>query len=184
MLRAVLAAMGLGFGALVYSGAEKVPAAIELPAQPQAQTFEDIALPMIARFEGKRNKAYQDVVGVWTICYGQTRGVSPGDFKTDAECEAQLRNEVQEYREGMHAYFTPETMAGRLPVTRDAAYTSLAFNVGIAGAGKSTATKRLNAGDIAGGCEAIGWWNKAGGRVIRGLVLRRTEEVNLCLLDS
>jgi GH24 family phage-related lysozyme (muramidase) len=54
-------------------------------------------------------------------------------------------------------------------------------NVGIAGAGKSTATRRLNAGDIAGGCQALTWWNKAGGRVVRGLVNRRAEEFALCM---
>jgi GH24 family phage-related lysozyme (muramidase) len=76
---------------------------------------------------------------------------------------------------------SPTTIDRRLPATRDAAYTSTAFNCGVAAIGKSTATRRLNAGNIAGGCEALTWWNKAGGRVIRGLLERRKREQALCM---
>lgn len=143
--------------------------------------FARVAVPLVAKWEGKRNNSYRDIVGVWTICYGHTRTAGPGQYKTDAECEALLRNELLEYREGLHGYFLPETLNSRLTPERDAAYTSLAFNVGIAGAGRSTATRRLNAGNIRGGCEALTWWNRAGGRIVRGLVNRRAEERALCL---
>lgn len=158
----------------------------EAPARPaSAQPTEvatlAVAVPLIAKWEGKRNAAYQDIVGVWTICYGHTRTARPGMVLSDAECEALLREEVAEYRIGLHGYFTDVTLQTRLTPQRDAAYTSLAFNVGIAGAGRSTATRRLNEGDIAGGCTAITWWNRAGGRVVRGLVNRRADEYALCM---
>lgn len=140
-----------------------------------------VALPVIAEFEGLRLDAYLDVVGVPTICYGSTSGVRLGQRKTKAECDAMLRREVAAYRLGWHAYLTADTIVLRLPPTRDAAYTSLAYNVGIRAAGRSTATRRLNAGDVPGGCTAIGWWNKAGGRVILGLSRRRGIEVDLCM---
>lgn len=143
--------------------------------------FLDVATPLIAKWEGKRNHAYRDIVGVPTICFGETRGVRMGDYKTDAECLDMLRRGLLEYRSGLHRYFSAETLTHRLTPERDAAYVSLAYNVGIAGAGKSTATRRLNAGDIRGGCEALTWWNRAGQRVVRGLVNRRAEERALCL---
>ncbi|MBZ9683192.1 lysozyme [Mesorhizobium sp. CO1-1-2] len=146
----------------------------------EASTLQ-IAVPFIAREEGKRNRAYRDAVGIWTICYGSIRGVVANMFKSDEECLALLRVEVAEHRSGLHRYFTPATIAARLPATRDAAYTSLAFNVGPAGAGKSTATHRLNAGDIAGGCRAITWFDHAGRRRLRGLFERRQREEALCL---
>jgi len=146
-----------------------------------AQAFLDEAYPLVAKWEGMRTGAYLDMVGVPTVCFGHTRGVKLSDRYTEAECAAMLRDELLEYRAGLHRYFTHDTRAKRLPPKRDAAFGSLAFNVGIAGAGKSTATRRLNAGDIAGGCEAITWWNKAGGRVVRGLVNRRAEEYALCM---
>lgn len=154
--------------------------------------FDAVAVPHVAQWEGENrckddpamHCAYLDRIAsppVWTVCFGETKGVTSGDRYTDRQCKEMLAREVREYRSGLHAYFTPDTKAQRLTAHRDAAYTSLAYNVGIAGAGKSTATRRLNAGDIAGGCEAIAWWNKSGQRVIRGLVNRRAEEVALCL---
>jgi GH24 family phage-related lysozyme (muramidase) len=146
----------------------------------EAETLQ-IAVPFIAKEEGKRNQAYLDAVGIPTICFGSTRGVKLGMVRTDAECLALLWIEVAEHRTGLHRYFTPVTIAARLPPTRDAAYTSTAFNVGVGGIGKSTATRRLNAGDIAGGCQALTWFDKAGGRVLRGLFERRKREKVLCM---
>ncbi|WP_428516258.1 lysozyme [Roseovarius sp.] len=155
------------------------------PAEPAKGTTEAatlaVAVPLIAKWEGLRTTAYRDIVGVWTVCYGETKGVRPGDTYTEAECRAMLAREVAEYRAGLHRYFTEATKQSRLTPERDAAYTSLAYNVGTRGAGKSTAVRRLNSGDIRGGCHAIGWWNKAGGRVVRGLVNRRQDEIALCL---
>lgn len=154
-----------------------------IPTQPADEDpFDEIAFRLIAKWEGKRNEAYRDIVGVWTICYGHTHTAAPGQYKSDAECKALLVKEIAEYRNKWLAYVNDEAKAYWLPATRKAAYTSLAFNVGSHGAGTSTATRRLNAGDIAGGCEAISWWNKASGKVVRGLVRRRTEEVALCLV--
>ncbi len=147
----------------------------------EADTLQ-IALPFISKEEGKRNVAYRDAVGIWTICYGSTRGVHAGMVLSDRQCLDLLRAEVAEYRLGLRRYFTAATITGRLPATRDAAYTSTAFNCGISAIGKSTATRRLNAGDIAGGCEALTWWDKAGGRVLRGLFERRKRERALCMV--
>lgn len=145
--------------------------------------FDAVAVPLIAKWEGLRTEAYLDTIAsppVWTVCYGETKGVKEGDSYTERQCREMLAREVREYRDGLHGYFTPETISQRLTAHRDAAYTSLAYNAGIRAIGNSTATRRLNAGDIAGGCEALGWWNKAGGRVVRGLVNRRAEESELC----
>jgi GH24 family phage-related lysozyme (muramidase) len=142
----------------------------------------DIAVPFIAQEEGERRTAYLDIVGVPTICFGSTRGVRLGMTMTHRQCLDLLRAEVAEYREGLHRYFTAATINNRLTPHRDTAYTSLAFNAGIRGIGRSTATRRLNAGNIVGGCEALRWWNKAGGRVIRGLVNRRQREYDLCMI--
>jgi len=46
---------------------------------------------------------------------------------------------------------------------------------------RSTALRRLNAGDISGACEALTWFDRAGGRVIRGLQNRRADEYRLCM---
>ena len=156
-----------------------VVAARAAPAT-EEQTLE-IAVPFVAEREGMRLEAYLDIVGVPTICAGSTRGVKLGQRKTLAECTALLRAEVAEYRLALHRYFTRETIATRLPPPRDAAFTSLSYNIGVGAAGRSTAVRRLNNGDVSGACDAITWWNKAGKRVVRGLVLRRSAERDMCM---
>ena len=148
------------------------------------EEFDAVAVPLIAKWEGLRTTAYLDTIAsppVWTVCYGETKGVKQGDTYTPEQCREMLAREVREYRESLHKYFVAETKARRLTPERDAAYTDLAYNAGIRAAGRSTATRRLNSGDIAGGCTALGWWNKAGSRVIRGLVNRRANGIQLCL---
>jgi len=158
---------------------------VEAAPATEAETFK-IALPLVKKWEGRRLSAYLDPIGIPTICDGATRvnnqPVRMGMTMTHAQCDALLLHDLRTHRNGLHAYWTSETIARRLPPTRDAAFTSFAFNVGVAGAGKSTAARRLNAGNIAGACQAIGWWNKAGGRVLRGLVNRRADETGLCLV--
>ena len=176
LLAFVLASQAISFSSTKLTESAQVTAVTT-----ESRTL-DVAVPFIAKWEGKRNKAYQDIVGVWTVCYGHTRTARPGMHLSDAECLALLRAEVAEYRHGLHEYFNTETKSGRLTPERDTAYTSLAFNVGIRGAGRSTATRRINAGDVAAGCKALTWWNKAGGRVIRGLVNRRNDELTLCMV--
>lgn len=165
-----------------------------LAGRAMAQTTEaatmKILVPHIIEWEGEHrcrdnpemHCAYYDIVGVPTGCFGETENIRIGDRFTDTQCRAMLaRRLTEDYRAGLHRYFSHDTIANRLTPHRDAAYVSLAYNVGIRGAGKSTATRRLNAGDIRGGCVALGWWNKAGGRVVRGLVNRRSDEVVMCL---
>lgn len=149
----------------------------------------EILTPLVAKWEGKRNTAYFDIVGVPTICFGHTRTIGPADVASgttwsDGRCEALLRDELHEYWFETRQGFSPETLGRRLTPERDAAYASLSFNVGWAGVRGSTATHRLNAGDIVGGCKALTWWNKAGGRVVRGLVNRRAEEYALCIAGA
>jgi GH24 family phage-related lysozyme (muramidase) len=140
-----------------------------------------IAVPFIAKEEGERLVAYRDAVGVPTIGFGHIDDVRMGMTISHERALELLHQDVARHRTGLHRYFSATTLNARLPPPRDAAYTSTAFNCGVAAIGKSTATRRLNAGNIAGGCEALTWWNKAGGRVLRGLFERRKRERALCM---
>lgn len=156
------------------------------------QAFSKVAVPLVLKWEGSHrckddrsmHCSYLDQIAsppVWTHCHGETKGSGPGLRFNDRQCADMLGVRLIEFRKGLHAYFTPETKQDRLTPHRDAAYVSLAYNAGQRAIGKSTATRRLNAGNIAGGCKALTWWNKAGGRVVRGLVNRRGEEYRLCM---
>ena len=151
--------------------------------QTSQPSFDEIAFTLISRWEGLENHAYQDIVGVWTICYGHTKTARSGQFKTDAECRALLVTEIHEYRDDILPCFSAETIQYRMHDWRLTAYTSLGFNVGPERACRSTAMRRVNRGDVEGGCEALTWWNRAGGRVVRGLVNRRADEKEYCLRE-
>jgi len=157
--------------------------ATSLPGQGALPTWHETAphaVPLVARWEGLRTTAYLDTIAqppVWTICYGETQNVQPGETRSEEECEQGLRDGLEEYWRGWRPALTITALA---PQT-DAAFTSLSWNIGTGGVRRSTALRRLNAGDVAGGCEALTWWNRAGGRVIRGLVNRRADEYRLCM---
>lgn len=134
-----------------------------------------LAVPLVAKWEGKRNDPYLDIVSVPTVCYGETR-VKMRRY-SDAECTAMLHEAVKGFAEPV-ARCTP-AIANR--PYQLAAATSLAYNVGIGAYCRSTADRRFDAGDFKGGCAALKFWNKAGGRVVQGLVNRRADEYRLCM---
>lgn len=134
-----------------------------------------LAVPLIGGWEGKRNDPYLDIVGVPTVCYGETR-VAMRRY-SDSECTAMLGSATKGFMEPV-AKCSP-TIANR--PYQLAAATSLAYNIGINAYCKSTADRRFDAGDIAGGCAALKFWNKAGGKFVQGLANRRAEEYRLCM---
>lgn len=136
------------------------------------------AIALVGAWEGLRLTAYRDVVGVPTVCYGETLGVKLGDKHTKAECDAILLASLQKHEAGMRKCLKrPDD----LPAPTYVAFVSLTYNIGVGAFCRSTARKRLEAGDLMGACDAGTWFKKAGGQVIRGLVNRRAAEHRLCL---
>lgn len=160
-----------------------------------AVTYADtskVLVSLVKRWEGMHacgddralHCSYLDQIAsppLWTVCYGHTGTAARGQRFDEPHCAALLRGDLKSYWAGVRRGFTPDTIATRLTPQRDAAFASLGYNAGVGAVRGSTATRRLNAGDVVGGCKALTWWNKAGGRVVRGLVNRRTEEYELCM---
>lgn len=134
------------------------------------------AVAIIAPWEGVELRAYRDIVGVPTICYGETRGVEMGDTATLAECQTMLAQGVREF-----ATAISPCLPAVLPDKTRAAFISAAYNIGSGAFCKSSMSRRALAGDLRGACDALLLWNKAGGRVIKGLTNRRNAERTLCL---
>lgn len=113
-------------------------------------------------------EAYQDIVGVWTIAYGFTRGVKQGDRMTRVEADARLITEVAPFEAGLGVDGgTPNQLA---------AMTCLAYNIGLTHFLASTVRRLHDAGDFSGAANAFRMWNMAGGRVVPGLARRREAE--------
>lgn len=131
-------------------------------------------IELIKRFEGCKLEAYKDIVGVWTIGFGFTKGVKAGDKMTMAECEHRLEDELREYEAAV-------LRACRVPPTQNQfdALVCFAWNVGTTGMAGSSVIKHHNNKDILNAMKAFALWNKAGGKVVQGLVNRRAAEAAL-----
>ncbi|MGP5893649.1 lysozyme [Pseudomonas aeruginosa] len=128
-------------------------------------------LSLIKSFEGLRLQAYQDSVGVWTIGYGTTRGVSAGMSITKEQAERMLLNDVQR--------FEPELgklVKVALNQNQWDALMSFVYNLGAANLASSTLLKLLNRGDYQGAADQFSRWVNAGGKRLEGLVKRRAAE--------
>ncbi len=71
----------------------------------------------------------------------------------------------------------------KVPLTQNEfdALVSFTYNLGAGNLLSSTLLKKLNAGDKAGAANQFDVWNKAGGKVLQGLVTRRAAEKDLFL---
>lgn len=136
-----------------------------------------LAAPFIATWEGKRNDPYRDIVGVWTVCYGDTRGVTPGKRLSDGECTDRLYAQIADHARPVIAC-VPQ-LAGH--DAELAASVSLAYNIGTNAFCRSTVAKRFRSGDFTSACRGFYAWRFAGGKEVRGLARRRSDEMRLCL---
>ncbi|MBY3268395.1 lysozyme [Rhizobium laguerreae] len=134
---------------------------------------------LVKPWEGLSLTSYPDIVGVWTACYGETLGIRPGMKFTKAECEDKLLTRVTNdyYR------LLTQCIAGfdGKPVEWQAAAISLTYNIGVGAACKSSFARFARDGKIKESCHAMTAFNRAGGRVVQGLVNRRAAELKLCL---
>ena len=152
-------------------------------AQIQADTIP-IATPLIAKWEGFRSCPYIPVKGdVPTIGFGSTRGITMNTpCITRAKAEAMLAEEVREYMVNFNRLM-PQDAWLHLDKFINSAFTDLSYNVGWGAAARSTAAKRLAAGNVDGACYSITWYNKKNKRLVMGLVNRRQDDLAVCRGD-
>ena len=138
-------------------------------------------ISLIKEFEGLRLRAYDDGVGVWTIGIGTIRypngkRVQKGDVITEAQAEEYLRHDLNTFEKVINDVV-------KVPLTQNQydAIVSLTYNIGAAAFSRSTLLKRLNNKDYKGAADQFLVWNKAGGKVMRGLIRRREAERALFL---
>lgn len=133
-------------------------------------------IKLVKDAEGFRGEAYKCPAGVWTIGYGHTEGVKEGDAITMNKAHLLLSDELSEFAEKVREACATPPNENEL-----AAMTSLAYNIGIAGFRKSTVLKCHDKAQYESAARAFSMWNKAGGKVLPGLVRRRAAEAALYL---
>lgn len=140
-----------------------------------------LAVPSVKAYEGYWPTVKVDTIGTGRPCtggYGETEGVKCGETHNEKYWADKLQMRLQgEY----------DTQIGKcihvdLPDSARAAALSASYNAGTAAVCRSPMVAKWNAGDVRGGCEALaGWYIRAQGHVVQGLINRRAKERRLCL---
>lgn len=137
--------------------------------------INDTGLALIKQFEGCKLKAYKDLVGVWTIGYGHTGGVSEGDELADeGEASELLEEDLTRFEDGVENLLPCDVNSNQF-----SALVCFAYNVGLGNLAKSTLLDKVSKLDWEGAAAEFLRWNRAGGKVVAGLTRRRQAESNL-----
>ena len=138
-------------------------------------------LALIQDFEGFVPRWYKDPVGIWTIGFGHTdaagspkHATSPNLSLTEGEAASILERDLLKYEADVERLV-------KVPLNDNqfSALVSFTYNLGAGNLGSSTLLRKLNAGDYDGAANEFPRWNKAGGKVLKGLSRRRAAEMDL-----
>lgn len=139
---------------------------------------------LIRHFEGLMLVAYLCPAKKWTIGYGQTAGIKKGMVWTKEQAELDMQATVRRFAEQVRQLVRKDTTDNEL-----SAFTSLAYNIGVANFKSSSALRWHN--ERAGTtkvCIGIRMWNRAtvnGEKVVlKGLVRRRDAECSVYMTGA
>jgi lysozyme len=137
-------------------------------------------LEMLAHHEGVRTKPYRCPAGLWTVGVGHLIGdglTLPDSWNRTFSLEevyAILATDVRKFELGVDRYINVQLTQNQYD-----AIISFAFNLGLGTLQRSTLRAKLNRGDKEGAIESLLKYNKAGGKVLKGLDNRRKDEAAL-----
>lgn len=145
---------------------------------------------LVKRFEGCARlrpdgliEAYPDPgtgADPWTIGWGATGAgyggkgrIEAGTVWTQEQCDARLDEDLERFAAGV------ARALGDAPTTQNQFDALVSFHYNTGAIARATLTKKHIAGDFEGAAQEFARWNKAGGRVLKGLVRRRAAEAEL-----
>lgn len=149
-----------------------------------------MVLPAVKKSEGYWPTAKVDRVGTGRPCtggYGSTEGIKCGEHHSEAYWANLLKIRLAD---------TYDREIGKcihveVPDSVRAAGITTAYNAGSAAVCRSPMVAKWNVGDFRGGCEALltkdryghysGWYIRAQGRILPGLINRRRDDKKMCL---
>lgn len=144
--------------------------------------LSDNGFTLLGELEGIVLRPYRDSVGIPTIgigstCYEDGTKVKMTDKAITKERAIQLaKNVVKSFEEQVNKSIL-------LPMTQNQfdAMVLLCYNIGKSGFARSSVVRNFNLGNIQKAADSFLLWNKAGGKVVKGLVNRRNKERSLFL---
>lgn len=194
---AVRKMLGRGFSSSEVDGLDRaIDLAMQQAGEQIAEEMGDtpewlkLAAPLVERFEGLHRLIPGDKVAAypdpatgghpWTIGIGSTTDesgnpVREGDVWTVERARKRFEAHLREFAHQL------DGILGLAPVTpqQKAALVSWVYNIGPHAARGSTLIRKHIAKDYAGAAKEFLRWNRAGGKVMRGLTRRREAEKKL-----
>ena len=148
----------------------------EIPAAGE-MSVSDRGVELVAKYEGCRLEAYKCPAGVWTIGYGHTAGVQPGQtLPTKEAAKELLKEDLKKYGDYVNQCVKKGQITFSLTQNQFDALTSFCYNCG-----NGSLQKLVTDRDAATVADKLLLYNKGGGRVLAGLTKRREEERALFL---
>lgn len=147
------------------------------PAGDGKMLVSEKGVELVAKYEGCRLAAYKCPAGVWTIGYGHTMGVKPGDTLPSSQAaKALLKEDLKKYGDYVNHCRQKGLISFPLNQNQFDALTSFTYNCG-----NGSLQKLVSGRDAATIADKLLLYNKGGGRVLPGLERRRKEERELFL---
>ena len=135
----------------------------------------------IKSHEALRLKAYQDSKGKWTIGWGHTKGVKPGDEITRAQAEQFIRDDFEWVERTLNADLVTGRDKPLVTQNEFDALCSLVFNIGSQAYLDSTVRRKIKQGDKMAAARAFKMWVYSDHKFVQGLANRRRDETRLFL---
>ncbi len=151
---------------------------------PRPRTASAAGIALIQRFEGCARRRADGMIAAypdpgtggapWTIGWGATGpGIGPGTVWSQAQCDARLEQDI-----ARHARDVDRALADA-PTSQSQFDALVSFHFNTVAITRATLTRKHRAGDHGGAAVEFARWNRAGGRVLPGLVRRREAEAAL-----
>ena len=142
----------------------------------------EIVLKLIRDSESCKLTAYQCPAGVWTVGWGFTgtdikKGVCWTQEKAD-ECLLVTAMSVLDRA----VKYSP--ILATANIEKLAAIADFIYNLGVGNYAKSTLKKQVDAGNWLAASSEIKKWDKAGGKVLKGLTIRRNKEADYIEIEK
>lgn len=162
------------------------PAPVSEPGGPD--NVGRAGIELIMQFEGCERKRADGLIEAypdpgsggapWTIGWGSTRdidgnSIKPGTVWTQEQCDRKLELDLASYADDV------ARAIGDAPTTQAQFDAMVSFHYNTGAIGRATLTKKHKMGDFAGAAAEFARWNRAGGRVLKGLTRRRASEAEL-----
>ena len=135
-------------------------------------------IALIKHHEGVRNRPYKCPAGLWTVGVGHLIGDGkslPADWNrtfTTEEIDGILKSDLRRFELGI------SKMLPNVPLRQCEfdCLVSFAFNLGLGTFQRSTLRQALLRGDKKAAMESLVKYCRAGGKILRGLQIRRLDE--------